>query len=32
MTDGKFTSRDDNFHFADMGDDWWATETARFGN
>ncbi len=30
MTDGKFTSRDDGFHFADMGDDWWATETAWF--
>lgn len=26
----RFTSRDDRFHFAEMGDDWWATETAWF--
>lgn len=25
-----FTARDDDFHFAEMGDDWWATETAWF--
>jgi len=25
-----FTPRDDHFHFAEMGDDWWATETAWF--
>ena len=25
-----FTPRDDGFHFAEMGDDWWATETAWF--
>lgn len=25
-----FTARDDGFHFAEMGDDWWATETAWF--
>ena len=23
-----FTPRDDHFHFAEMGDDWWSTETA----
>lgn len=28
MADGQFTPRDDKFHFAEMGDDWWATETA----
>ena len=25
-----FSARDDAFHFEDMGDDWWATETAWF--
>ena len=31
MTDERrFTARDDGFHFAEMGDDWWATETAWF--
>ncbi|MGD9601743.1 MAG: hypothetical protein AB7O21_02270 [Gammaproteobacteria bacterium] len=25
-----FSPRDDHFHFAEMGDDWWATETAWF--
>lgn len=25
-----FTERDDRFHFAEMGDDWWATETSWF--
>jgi len=25
-----FTARDDRFHFAELGDDWWATETAWF--
>ena len=25
-----FTARDDRFHFAEIGDAWWATETARF--
>jgi hypothetical protein len=25
-----FTARDDGFHFAEMGGDWWATETAWF--
>ena len=25
-----FTPRDDNFHFADMGDRWWMTETSWF--
>jgi len=25
-----FTARDDDFHFAEMGDDWWATETSWF--
>jgi hypothetical protein len=29
MTDS-FTARDDRFHFAELGDDWWATETAWF--
>ena len=24
------TPQDDNFHFADMGDKWWMTETAWF--
>lgn len=26
----RFTERDDRFHFAELGDDWWATETAWF--
>ena len=30
MTEHRFTARDDRFHFAEMGDDWWATETAWF--
>jgi hypothetical protein len=30
MSGQLFTSRDDGFHFAEMGDDWWATETAWF--
>lgn len=30
MTERTFTARDDGFHFAEMGDDWWATETAWF--
>jgi len=30
MGDGVFTARDDRFHFDEMGDDWWATETAWF--
>ena len=30
MTERRFTARDDGFHFAAMGDDWWATETAWF--
>lgn len=25
-----FTERDDDFHFAELGEDWWATETAWF--
>ncbi len=25
-----FTARDDHFHFAEMGEDWWATETSWF--
>jgi hypothetical protein len=25
-----FTARDDRFHFDELGDDWWATETAWF--
>ncbi|MCS6926778.1 MAG: hypothetical protein NZ578_12835 [Candidatus Binatia bacterium] len=25
-----FTARDDRFHFAELGSDWWATETAWF--
>lgn len=28
MTKSEFTAADDHFHFALMGDDWWATETA----
>jgi hypothetical protein len=30
MSGRPFTARDDGFHFAEMGDDWWATETAWF--
>ena len=30
MAERKFTGSDDSFHFAEMGDDWWATETAWF--
>lgn len=30
MAEHVFTPRDDGFHFADMGNDWWATETAWF--
>lgn len=30
MAAQKFTPQDDQFHFAGMGDDWWATETAWF--
>jgi hypothetical protein len=30
MSEHRFTARDDRFHFAEMGDDWWATETAWF--
>ena len=30
MTEHRFTARDDRFHFAEMGGDWWATETAWF--
>ena len=30
MGEQAFTARDDRFHFAEMGDDWWATETAWF--
>lgn len=30
MADAVFTARDDRFHFDEMGDDWWATETAWF--
>lgn len=30
MAERRFTARDDGFHFAEMGDDWWATETAWF--
>src|SRR5262245_65448186 len=30
MTDPRFPERDDRFHFAEIGDDWWATETAWF--
>ncbi|MGI4951252.1 MAG: DUF7065 domain-containing protein [Janthinobacterium lividum] len=26
----EFTARDDNFHFAEMGDRWWMTETSWF--
>ena len=30
MTTTAFTARDDRFHFEEMGDAWWATETAWF--
>lgn len=30
MSERVFTARDDRFHFDEMGDDWWATETAWF--
>jgi hypothetical protein len=30
MSQHRFTARDDRFHFAEIGQDWWATETARF--
>ncbi|MBI2799254.1 MAG: hypothetical protein HYX63_03040 [Gammaproteobacteria bacterium] len=30
MSERTFTAQDDHFHFAEMGDDWWATETAWF--
>ncbi len=30
MAGQRFTERDDRFHFAEMGEDWWATETAWF--
>ncbi len=30
MNTQAFTARDDRFHFAEMGDAWWATETAWF--
>jgi hypothetical protein len=30
MSEHRFTARDDRFHFAELGDDWWATETAWF--
>lgn len=30
MSERVFTERDDGFHFDEMGDDWWATETAWF--
>lgn len=30
MPDAVFTARDDHFHFDEMGNDWWATETAWF--
>lgn len=30
MTQRVFTARDDGFHFNEMGDEWWATETAWF--
>lgn len=29
-TEARFTPRDDQHHFAELGDDWWATETAWF--
>lgn len=30
MTAVRFTARDDRFHFDELGEDWWATETAWF--
>ncbi len=30
MSERRFTDRDDRFHFSEMGEDWWATETAWF--
>lgn len=30
MAEHQFNPQDDHFHFAEMGDDWWATETAWF--
>ncbi len=30
MTEHVFSARDDHFHFDEMGEDWWATETAWF--
>ncbi|MCH9675643.1 MAG: hypothetical protein K0U93_29670 [Gammaproteobacteria bacterium] len=30
MSERTFTATDDRFHFEEMGDDWWATETAWF--
>lgn len=30
MSAHSFTPRDDSFHFAEIGDDWWATETSWF--
>lgn len=30
MTAAQFTARDDRFHFGELGNDWWATETAWF--
>jgi hypothetical protein len=30
VVDAVFTAHDDRFHFAELGDDWWATETAWF--
>ena len=30
MSSAIFTPRDDGFHFDEMGEDWWATETAWF--
>ena len=30
VTTAAFTARDDRFHFAEMGSEWWATETAWF--
>jgi len=30
MEQRTFSPRDDHFHFEEMGDDWWATETAWF--
>src|ERR1044071_10456165 len=30
MSGQGFTARDDHFHFTELGEDWWATETAWF--